>query len=116
MKRKNFIFVGVVILALGGLTIMPSSSQANNPLVAFCLKTFPAGPNTKPAVFTLASHNKSCTNGSKFFGPNTPAELVALLNATSSTMFHNGWALGNYQTSVQDQSQPCLPGQPGCGH
>jgi hypothetical protein len=116
MKRKTLIFASVVILALGGLTIMTSSSQANNPLVAFCLKTFPAGPNTKPAVFTLASHNNSCSSGSKFFGPITPAEIVAILNVTSSGMFHNGWALGNYQTSVQDQSQPCIPGQPGCGH
>jgi len=31
-------------------------------------------------------------------------------------MFNQGWALGNFQTSIQDQSQPCIPGQPGCGH
>ena len=116
MKRLYLVVGTVGLLLLGSLFVTSSSSQASKPFFSFCFKMHRTAKDNAPANFVLPNGNGSCPSGFTLNNESSPASLIADLNTTSKSMFNQGWALGNYQTSVQDQSQPCIPGQPGCGH
>ena len=104
------------VLLLSSLFVTASFSQASKPFFSFCTKITPAGANAHPDIYSLPTSSGGCAKGLTNFTASSPADVISVLNTISKSEFQKGWSLGNYQTSVQDQSQPCIPGQPGCGH
>ena len=116
MKRLYLVAGTVGALLVASLFVTSSSSHASKPFFSFCLKIHQTAKDNAPANFVLPNGNSTCPSGFSLNYEINPAALIVDLNTISKAMFNQGWALGNYQTSVQDQSQPCIPGQPGCGH
>ena len=114
MKKTLWAIGFVSVLIFGGVVVLSGTSQATNPFFSFCVKTYPAGGNAKPFEFALPRANQKCQSSWKFYSEYSPAGVIADLNGVSKGMFQNGLALGNYQTSIFDDSQPCQPSQPGC--
>jgi hypothetical protein len=107
------------IWALGTALVVSSAfgiaqASASKPFLTFCFKHFPPGSNAQPDLFALPSPAGTCAGGYHASNEASPAQLITDTNALSKAMFQNGFALGNYQTSIRDQSSPCLAGQLGC--
>jgi len=115
MKRLYLVAVTAGVLLVGSLFVTSSSSHASKPFFSFCVKFHRTAKDNAPANFISPNGNSACPSGFTLFNVSSPAILIAYLNVISKSQFNQGWQLGNYQTSVQDQSQPCIPGQPGCG-
>jgi hypothetical protein len=107
----SFVLISFVVLILFG---SQKSVHANSPFFTYCAKLYSAGSNTKPFEFSMLNSKGTCPSGMNKISELNQAQLISDLNLISKTVFHNGWALGNYQTSIQDSSQPCTPSQPGC--
>jgi hypothetical protein len=116
MKSKTSLAFLTVVVLLTGIFLTNSESQAGKPFFTFCFKTHQIAKDNGPTSFALPNQNGSCPGGFNMTVESTPAQLVSDLNTFSKSTFNQGWSLGNFQTSVQDQSHPCLPSQPGCTH
>ena len=116
MKRLYFIVGTVGLLLLGSLFPTSSSSQASKSFFSFCFKVHRTAKDNGPTNIILPNPNGSCSTGFSISNESSPSQLISDMNLLSKGMFNQGWAVGHYQTSVQDQSQPCIPGQPGCSH
>ena len=114
-KLKVMLVAALVIVLTNSFLTLPKAS-ASKPFLVYCAKLYPAGAGAQPDVLAIPNSNGSCQSGFRLFSASTSAQLISDMNLLSKTMFQNGWALGNYQTSVQLGGQPCIPGQPGCGH
>ena len=95
-------------MLFGNIAIPSSASAAPAQLLCFKLET------TKALTFKVAS--AKCPAGWKQEKRDlkTLNQIVELVNQVAQAEFTLGWRFGNYQTSVQQQGTPCLPGQQGC--
>lgn len=113
MKLK---FISVITLLFSFLILagLEPKSSATQPLISFCIKTYPKGSGSKPTVFALPRNGNTCSKGFAYVSSTNSSLLIEVLNVISSSSFKDGYALGSYQTSIADMTLPCQLSQPGC--